>query len=114
MSGEIRKVLRLHPKVAPIKVAVFPLIKKPQSLVQLSQQIRDKLSSKFNVFWDTSGAIGRRYRRMDEVGTPLCVTVDHRTLEDETVTVRDRDSGKQDRINITHLESYVDDWIESH
>jgi len=99
-----RVVLRLHPRLAPIKVAVFPLVKK-DGMPEIAQSIYASLKPYVNCFYDEKGAVGRRYRRQDEVGTPYCITVDSQTLTDNTVTVRDRDSLKQWRIR-------VDDCVE--
>lgn len=99
-----RVVLRLHPRLAPIKVAVFPLVKK-DGMPEIAQSIYASLKPHVNCFYDEKGAVGRRYRRQDEVGTPYCITVDSQTLVDDTVTVRDRDSLKQWRIR-------VDDCVE--
>jgi len=95
---EERVVLRLKPQIAPIKAAVFPLVKK-DGLPDVAHTIVDSLRKDFKVFYDESGSVGRRYRRQDEAGTPFCITVDHQTLEDGTVTVRDRDSMEQTRIS---------------
>ncbi|MCI0714805.1 MAG: glycine--tRNA ligase [Chlorobi bacterium] len=103
---EKRTVLRFHPKLAPIKCAVFPLVNK-DGLQEVSHGIKDDLQSSFNVFYDESGAVGRRYRRQDECGTPYCVTVDYDTLKDNTVTIRDRDSMKQERIHKDLIKKYI-------
>ena len=87
---ETRVVMRFHPRIAPIKVAVFPLLKKKPELVKKAKEVRELLRPHMSVFYDEAGAIGRRYRRQDEAGTPFGVTVDFQTLEDRTVTVRDR------------------------
>ena len=92
-----RTVLRLHPRLAPIKAAVFPLVKK-DLMPDVAREIYGELKRHFNVFYDEKGAIGRRYRRQDEVGTPFCITVDGQTLQDGTVTIRDRDTLKQWRV----------------
>jgi len=103
-SGEV--VLRLDSRIAPIQVAVFPLVKK-EKLPEIANQIRfDLTQAGIRSFYDESGSIGRRYRRQDETGTPWCVTVDFDSLQDETVTVRDRDTLKQERIKIADLASY--------
>lgn len=94
---EIRTVLKLHPKLAPIKVAIFPLVNR-DGMPEVARAIERDLRPHFRVFYDESGAVGRRYRRQDEIGTPYCVTVDAQTLQDQTVTVRDRDSMQQERI----------------
>jgi glycyl-tRNA synthetase len=106
---ETRVVLRLHPRMAPIKCAVFPLLKNKESLVAKAKEIVDLLRPHMFVFYDESGAIGRRYRRQDEIGTPFGVTIDFETLGEkdaslrDTVTLRDRDSMKQERIKISEL-----------
>ena len=99
---EERIVLRLHPKLAPIKVGIFPLLRK-KGHPEKAQEIRDVLQQHFAVFYDQAGSIGRRYRRQDEVGTPFGITVDHQTMEDQTVTLRDRDSTEQIRLPIDRL-----------
>jgi glycyl-tRNA synthetase len=106
VEGEARVVLSLQPKLAPIKVAVFPLVKK-DGMPEVSRKIYEDLRSRYPAFHDESGSIGRRYRRQDEAGTPFCVTVDGQTLEDDTVTVRDRDSLAQDRVATAKLSDYL-------
>jgi glycyl-tRNA synthetase len=96
-EAEGRAVLGLHPAIAPIKAGIFPLVKK-DGMPEFAEKLGHELRAEFPVFYDESGAIGRRYRRQDEVGTPYCVTVDGQTLEDGTVTVRDRDSLAQERV----------------
>ncbi|MDR2663945.1 MAG: glycine--tRNA ligase [Puniceicoccales bacterium] len=103
MDGEKRTVLRLHPLLAPVKVAVFPLLKNRPEMVALSRKIFQNLQRRWNVSWDASGAIGRRYRRVDEIGTPFAVTVDFESLENGTVTLRFRDSGEQERLPAEEL-----------
>ena len=102
---ETRTVLRFHPAIAPIKVAVFPLVKNKPELFAHARSVFEGLQRRWNCFWDASGAIGRRYRRQDEAGTPFCVTVDFQTLEDGTVTLRDRDTMQQERITPAALEA---------
>jgi glycyl-tRNA synthetase len=102
IGGEPRTVLRLHPQLAPVKVAVLPLVKK-DGQPDVAHEIYRDLRSRMQAEYDEGGAIGRRYRRQDEIGTPWAVTVDHQTLEDRTVTVRERDGLKQDRIAIGEL-----------
>ncbi len=102
VKGETRVALRLSPKIAPIKAAVFPLVKK-DGMPEVATKIYQDLKKHFKVFYDDGGAVGRRYRRMDEAGTPFCLTVDGQTLEDDTVTVRDRDSMEQTRHKIGEL-----------
>ena len=94
---QTRVVLKLHPRIAPIKAAVFPLVKK-DGMPEIAQSIYRALKKQFNVFYDEKGAVGRRYRRQDEAGTPFCITVDSQTLLDQTVTIRDRDTLKQWRV----------------
>jgi glycyl-tRNA synthetase len=102
IGGEGRTVLRLHPRLAPVKVAVLPLVRK-DGQPELAREIVQALRERIQVEYDDGGAIGRRYRRQDEIGTPWAVTVDHQTLEDRTVTVRDRDSLMQERITVDAL-----------
>ena len=106
VEGETRVVLGFHPAVAPIKAAVLPLVKK-DGMPELADRIFHDLKRRFPCFYDDAGAIGRRYRRMDEAGTPFCFTVDGQTLEDGSVTVRHRDSMKQDRIASDRVAAYV-------
>lgn len=100
---EARTVLRFSPGIAPVKVAVFPLLKNKPELVEKARGVYDSLRKSWSAFWDVTGAIGRRYRRQDEIGTPYCITIDFQTLEDNTVTLRDRDSMKQERLDISKL-----------
>lgn len=108
VEGEKRVVLKFHPSMAPIKVGIFPLVKNKPEIMEKARGIHDQLKRRYNVFWDVSGAIGRRYRRMDEAGTPFCITVDFDTLEDDTVTVRERDSTKQTRMKVDELLAFFD------
>ena len=101
-------VLRLHKDLAPIKIAVLPLSKK-EPLQKLAQEIQSGLWGNYMTQYDETGAIGKRYRRCDEIGTPYCVTVDFDSLEDEKVTVRDRDTMEQERIDIVELKNYFND-----
>ena len=96
---QTRTLLKLHPRLAPIKAAVFPLVKK-DGMPEIAKQIYKELKKNFNVFYDEKGAVGRRYRRQDEAGTPYCITVDGQTLDDQTVTIRDRDSLEQWRVKV--------------
>ena len=102
IDGEARTVLRLHPQLAPVKVAVLPLVRK-DGQPELAQEVYRDLRERLQAEYDAGGAIGRRYRRQDEIGTPWAVTIDHRSLDDGTVTVRDRDSLNQDRIAVAEL-----------
>jgi glycyl-tRNA synthetase len=103
---EKRTVLRLDPRLAPIKVAVLPLSKK-DDLVAVTDRVSGALRRHFMIDVDLSGSIGRRYRRQDEVGTPLCVTIDFDTLDDRAVTIRDRDTMQQDRVPIDGLVAHL-------
>jgi len=102
-NGETRTVLKFKPELAPVKVAVFPLLKNKPELVEKAREVYKMLSEHMVVEFDDNGNIGKRYRRQDEIGTPHCVTIDFDTLEDETVTVRNRDTTEQERIKITDL-----------
>ena len=106
VKGEKRAVLRFHPRLAPIKAAIFPLVNK-DGMPEIARKIEADLRTKFKVFYDDKGAVGRRYRRQDEAGTPYCITVDTQTTEDNTVTVRERDSMDQERIAIDQLTNYL-------
>jgi glycyl-tRNA synthetase len=106
VEGETRVVLGFHPALAPIKAGVFPLVKK-DGMPELATEVYHRLKRRFPVFYDDSGAIGRRYRRMDEAGTPFCVTVDGETIANRSVTVRQRDSMVQDRVGLDQLEAYL-------
>ena len=108
-NGETRVVLRLHPALAPFKAAILPLSKK---LSDAALELRDKLSAQLNVDYDDAGSIGKRYRRQDEIGTPMCITYDFESENDGCVTVRDRDSMGQVRIPIEKLEDYIEDKIK--
>ena len=102
---ELRTVMRFAPGIAPVKVAVFPLLKNKPELVAKSREVYEPLRRRWSCYWDESGAIGRRYRRQDEIGTPFGITIDFQTLEDQTVTLRARDSMQQERLPIANLES---------
>ena len=109
-AGEKRIYLKLDPKIAPIKAAILPLVKK-DGLADIATQIRDDLRGKWRVFLDITGSIGKRYRRMDEIGTPFAFTIDHQTKEDNTVTVRWRDTLQQERINKDQIDNYLNDKL---
>lgn len=104
-------VLKLHPKLAPVKVSVFPLVNK-DGLEEKAREVHDKIKKRFKCTYDRSGSVGRRYARSDEIGTPYCITVDHQTLTDQTVTIRDRDTTKQVRIKIEDLACVLDALVE--
>ena len=108
-EGDVRTVLHLHPALAPYKVAVLPLSKK---LSEKATEVYTKLSKKFMCDYDEAGSIGKRYRREDEIGTPYCVTIDFDTLEDNCVTIRDRDSMEQARVSIDELENWIAEKVE--
>ena len=106
VGGERRSVLRLHPRIAPYQVAVLPLSKK-DTLSGLARDVLHRLQRQFVCEYDETQSIGRRYRRQDEIGTPLCVTVDFESLEDAAVTVRDRDTTEQARIPVEELSGHI-------
>jgi glycyl-tRNA synthetase len=103
-------VLSLPPQVAPFKAAVFPLVRK-DGLPELSRKIMDSLKLDFQLAYDEKDTVGKRYRRHDAIGTPYCITVDHQSLEDNTVTVRDRDSMKQERVQIDNLHHLLNERV---
>ena len=107
VKGEIRTVLKINKQLAPIKVAVFPLLRNKPELVKKAKEIYNQLSNEFMTEFDDNGNIGKRYRRMDEIGTPYCVTVDFDSLEKDDVTLRDRDTMAQERIKISELDSVL-------
>ncbi len=107
VEGEKRVVLKIDKRLSPIKVAVFPLMKNKTELVEKSKELYDKLKERWMCEFSTTGSIGKRYRKQDEIGTPYCVTVDFDSLSDESVTVRERDSMKQERVKISDLEKYL-------
>ena len=107
MDGETRIFLALDPKIAPVKLAVLPLVKKNEEIVGKAREIFENFRTKFAVEYDETGSVGKRYRKQDEIGTPYCVTVDFDTLEDDAVTVRHRDTGEQVRVPIAELDSFL-------
>ena len=113
VQEEKRIVLKLHPKLAPMKAAVFPLVANKENITIKAQSVYGILKPRYMTAWDDRGNIGKRYLAQDEAGTPMCVTVDYQTLEDDTVTVRDRDTTKQDRVNISQLQQYIDEKLGS-
>jgi glycyl-tRNA synthetase len=110
VEGEKRTVLRFHPSLAPIKAGIFPLVKK-DGLADLAESIETELKREFAVFYDESGAIGRRYRRQDECGTPFGITIDYQSKDDGTVTMRHRDSCRQERLPIAQLRNWLRDQL---
>jgi glycyl-tRNA synthetase len=109
-DGSVRTVLQLPSVLAPTKAAIFPLVKK-DGLPEIAHQIIDDLKWDFNVSYDEKDAVGRRYRRQDALGTPFCITVDHQTVEDQTVTIRNRDTMKQDRVKIADLKAIIENEV---
>ena len=105
----MRTVLHLHPALAPFKAAVLPLSKK---LSAKATEVYEELTKRFNVEYDEAGSIGKRYRREDEIGTPYCITIDFDTLEDNAVTVRDRDTMEQIRMPISELEKFLEEKVK--
>ena len=110
-DGE-RTVLRLHPALAPVKAAVLPLIGKREEMVSKARALFDDLRTDVQAEYDDSGAIGRRYRRQDEIGTPWAFTIDDQTIEDDTVTVRDRDSLAQERLPLEGVRAWLSDALQ--
>jgi glycyl-tRNA synthetase len=111
VEGETRVVLHLHPEIAPVTVGVLPLVKKegmPEKAHAIEAELR---RARFSTFYDESAAIGRRYRRLDEVGTPFCVTIDGDTLKDDVVTVRHRDTMLQDKVKVAELKTFLEESI---
>ena len=110
IGGERRTVLRLHPALAPVKVAVLPLLRK-DGHPELARTVYEGLRRHVKAEYDDGGAIGRRYRRQDEIGTPFAVTIDHQSIEDRTVTLRDRDTLEQERVPIDGLARLLQDKL---
>ena len=106
-EDDSRLVLKLSKNVSPYVAAVFPLVRNKPELVEKAQDIYSTLRKNFSVSFDSRGNIGKRYLSQDEIGTPFCITVDYQTLEDETVTIRDRDSKNQERIKISEILNYL-------
>ncbi len=107
-----RTILKLHPKLAPYKVAVFPLLANKENLVEKAREVYLDLKKHFNTAWDDRGNIGKRYYSQDEIGTPWCVTIDFETLENNTATIRDRDTAKQERVDIKSILRYIQERLE--
>ncbi len=112
LEKDTRVVLKLSPRLAPIKAGIFPLVKR-DGMPELAHKIREDLQGRYKVFYDESGAIGRRYRRMDEAGTPFGITVDSQSLEDETVTIRERDSMQQTRVHLSRIAEFMEEKMNS-
>jgi glycyl-tRNA synthetase len=105
-KGETRVILKLNPELAPIKAAVLPLAKNKPEIVGMAKAIKRSLQPVLRAVYDDTGGIGKLYARQDEIGTPFCVTVDHQSLEDEAVTVRDRDTWEQERVKVSDLQEF--------
>lgn len=110
-NGEIRTVLKFKPNMAPYKAAVFPLLKNKPELIKKAREVFDLLKIDWHIEFDDNGNIGKRYRRQDEIGTPYCITIDFDSLEKDDVTIRDRDTMKQERIKIKELRKYLEDKL---
>jgi len=111
-KSETIYVMKFHPRVAPVKAGIFPLLKNKPELLKKAQEVRDLLRPWMNVYYDEAGSIGKRYARQDEAGTPFCVTIDFDTLGEkpellDTVTIRYRDDGKQERVKISELLDFL-------
>lgn len=107
-NNDSRVVVRFPKQLAPVKFAILPLIKKDAKQVEIAETLFKKLSKKFYCEYDDGGAIGKRYRRQDEIGTPFCITVDHQSCEDGTVTIRHRDSMEQERIKLEKVKNFME------
>ena len=106
-DGKSRTVLKVHKDIAAYKAAIFPLVSNKEDIVKKARDIFEGLSEDIKVVWDARGNIGKRYRYQDEIGTPYCITIDYDSLDDDTVTVRERDSMKQERVKIENLNEYI-------
>ena len=113
VKNEKRVALKLHKELAPVKVAVFPLLKNRPEIVQMAEKIKNDLGGEYNAIYDDTASIGRLYRRQDEIGTPYCVTVDVQSLDDKKVTIRDRDTMKQERVSVDLLSKILKEKLEA-
>ncbi|HNZ70958.1 MAG TPA: His/Gly/Thr/Pro-type tRNA ligase C-terminal domain-containing protein, partial [Candidatus Dojkabacteria bacterium] len=111
-NGETRTVLKINPKISAYKAAIFPLVANKPEITGKAREIFEKLVESHRVVWDDRGNIGKRYRYQDEIGTPYCITVDYQTLEDNTVTIRDRDNMTQIRLNIEEIDKYLTEKLK--
>ena len=109
---EARTVLRFHPKIAPVTVAIFPLVKK-EGMPEKATEVEQRLRRHFRTAIEINQSIGRRYRRQDEIGTPFCVTIDGETMENDTVTLRERDSMEQYRVSLESLQEKINEAMEN-
>src|SRR5215216_5327975 len=107
-KGEKRVILKLHPRLAPVKAAILPLAKNKPEIVGMAKAVKRSLQPVMRAVYDDTGGIGKLYARQDEIGTPFCVTVDHQSLEDEAVTVRDRDTWEQERVKVSDLREHLE------
>lgn len=115
VGGEKRNFLRFSPRIAPIKAVVLPLLKNKEQLVSVARSLFEELQQRYNVMYDSAGAIGRRYRRADEVGIPFCITVDFETIENDAgVTIRDRDTTEQIRLPLDEVIPYLSRAIDGY
>jgi len=112
-KGEKRVILKLHPSLAPIKAAILPLAKNKPEIVGMAKAIKRSLQPVMRAVYDDTGGIGKLYARQDEIGTPFCITVDHQSLEDEAVTVRDRDTWEQERVKLSDLQQYLQQRVQA-
>jgi len=110
IDGEVRVLMKLSPKLAPMKAAVLPLVKR-DGMPELGHRIVEDLQRSYRVFYDESASVGTRYRRQDEIGTPYCFTIDAQSLEDQSVTVRDRDTMQQERVAMSQLRGWLDERV---
>jgi glycyl-tRNA synthetase len=106
-KGEKRVIMKFHPQLAPIKAAVLPLARNKPEIVGMAKAIKRSLQPVLRAVYDDTGGIGKLYARQDEIGTPFCITVDHQSLEDEAVTVRDRDTWEQERVPVGDLQEHL-------
>jgi len=112
IDNEKRNVFRFPPFLAPIEVAVFPLLSNKENLIKKAREVYEEIKNDFICIYDDSGSIGKRYRRQDEIGTPFCLTIDFQTLEDNTLTIRNRDTTKQERIKIEEIKDYLKEKLK--
>ena len=108
---QTRTMMKFHPRIAPVKAAIFPLVKK-EGMPEIARDLYGEMKKHMGVFYDEKGAVGKRYRRQDEVGTPYCITVDTQTMSDQTVTIRDRDTLEQERIPIAEVTRVITEKLE--
>lgn len=106
-DGSTRLVMKIKPSLAPVKVAIFPLVKDVK-LIEIAQKIKSSLQNLFVVEYDETGSIGKRYRRQDEIGTPMCITIDFDSLEDDSVTIRDQDTLEQQRVKVGSIMEQIE------